>query len=293
MKYGNRTLGEFEALLNIIGEENALAILRGEKTMVIEDCPIKLFDKHGRRIPPRGSKKHICDPDNSYHFIQPEINYGNRLAYFGMHFQPFMSATEFETQGRKLLTQLSKDTHLCNLLKGVHLPICLPRLDTVNFDYGQVLESLFLPAVRLVYLKQFSNRNFFNRREGALEGKVDVIKYSRHDRLITRMRDKDLVVGIYFPGSLHGFSGWAAREQMDSLPEGLLLAGGFDTAIALVMYPDVMAPDCYTPGLELSALSYNSDFSLFFGCNSGELVFDRHHPPYASPLRSSGLLFLG
>ena len=95
-----------------------------------------------------------------------------------------------------------------------------------------------------------------------LAGKVSIVPGSRHEKLIEKMM-QDYVVAIYFPNPLQGFSINASREQMATLPESLILAGGFDTASAMSMYPDIIARDWHTPGYDLSALNWqSSDYSL-------------------------------
>jgi hypothetical protein len=102
------------------------------------------------------------------------------------------------------------------------------------------------------------------------------------------------VKGIHFPNPLQGFSIKASREQMLTLPKGFILSG-LDTAIAMIMYPDVLARGYLTPGLDLAALSWQSaDYSLFFRADVSRLDFDNSDGlavDYGN--YSGGLLFLG
>lgn len=295
------TTGQLNALVKKIGEEDARAILRGEKIAVIEDVPfVELFDKNGRRIPPRGLKAAVCDANRNFYLKQPKLetveDYANRLVRFqeAFHPGPCMSAAEFQGRAKELLEQLEKDERLRNLLKGVHLPVIVPELEAKDFDYGQVLEEVFLAAVGWAYQREFPGRKFNNYRQGELAGRVNIIEGSRHDQLIAKMRQGP-VVGICFPNPLQGYSILADREQMTTLPQKLLLNGGFDTAAAEVGYPDILARDFNTPGQDCAALSWRSAWcSLVFGAGgdwfgfalTGGLAVARDH-------YSGGLAFFG
>ena len=86
-------------------------------------------------------------------------------------------------------------------------------------------------------------------------------------------------MGIHFPNPLQGFSVNASREQMATLPQGFILSG-MDTSVAMVMYPDILARDWNTFGLDLAALSFYfqySRYSLKFTANDVNLEFDNTH----------------
>ena len=131
-----------------------------------------------------------------------------------------------------------------------------------------------------------------NYRKGDLGGKVSVVDGSRHDQLISRMKE-GLVIGLHFPNPLQGFSINASREQMSTLPEGFILSG-MDTPIAMVMYPDILARDWDTPGLNLALQWQSAGYSLYFWACGGSLGFGRTAGlAGASGSYSGGLLFLG
>jgi len=89
------------------------------------------------------------------------------------------------------------------------------------------------------------------------------------------------------------------------IPEGLRsnvcdanknFRSGLDTSIAMVMYPDILARNRNTPGLNLAALQWMStDYSLsFFVAEDDELNFTfTGRLASAYDVFSSGLLFLG
>jgi hypothetical protein len=81
---------------------------------------------------------------------------------------------------------------------------------------------------------------------------------------------------------------------MATLPEGFILSG-LDTAIAMVMYSDILARDQYTPDLMLAALSWQSArYSPQFQTvpvESGFIIPD-YSSAYGGPDCSAGLCLL-
>jgi len=293
-KYGHWTTGQLEALMNTLGEENALALLRGEKAVEFRDVISALFDRNGRRIP-RNLENAVRDANPDFRLEQPAITYGERLARIGEHLQITMtvSAAEFEDRCQKLLERLSKDEQSGNVVNGIHLPICIPQ--TIISDYGQTLDEVYLEAVGRSYEAQFRGRNFNNYRKGNLAKQVTIVPgATRHEQLVTAM-SKSPVLGIYFPNPLQGFSVHAQREQMSTLPEIFLLSGGFDTATAMVAYPDVMARDFNTPGLDMVALQWQGPSrSLCLVARDDRLLFSGGADlGLASVYFSGGLFVLG
>ncbi len=298
-KYEDLTFGQWKALATKCGGlENVLAILQEEKALKVEEILLKLFDKNNRRIP-KDLKSSACDASKNFYLVQSGLetiyDYADRLVRFQKAFRegPIMSAAEFEGRAKGLIAEIENNKNLCNLLNGIYLPIILLKLE--NFiDYGKTLEEIFLPAVKYAYEKQFPGRKFNNYRENDLVGKVSIVSGSRHEKLVEKMM-RDYTIVIYFPNPLQGFSVLASREQMATLPESLILAGGFDTASAMAMYPDVLARDWYTPVYDLSALAWQSpDYSLNFEARDDGLDFYyRGLLGDANDFYFSGLLFLG
>ncbi len=94
--------------------------------------------------------------------------------------------------------------------------------------------------------------------------------------------------------------GYAGRIDEISLPKLSIKteehrAGGMDIPVAMVMYPDILARDFNTPGLDMAALQWRSaDSSLFFLADDDGLDFFRADClAYARGDYSGGLLFLG
>ena len=300
-KYAKYTLGQIEAVFNQLGGEDAVdALLRGDKGAKVEDVIIKLFDKNGRRIPPHNLRANVCDPNRNFHIVQPNIVLADRfnrlVETLGIESQGCsigMSGLDFEKE-----VALTKDVFKANeLLKtlGEGYPILLPQMD-LTADYGTILETTVLPAVKRAYTKEFKKfmggRKFANYRNGDLAGKVTIIEGVRHERIIERLKHGP-VIGLCFPVALQGYSVQAQREQMATLPEQFSLAG-VETLFAAMMYPDVMARDYNTPGYDLSALQWQElDCSLDFWALDDRLEFDaRALLGHAYGHCSGGLLFV-
>ncbi len=277
LKYGYLTYGQIEAVLNKVcsGDQTILqGLLRGEKEVSLTDAIIKWFDKHGRRIPPRTLTASVTDANRNYFLKHTKLNYAERLARIVDCFvlKEAISVDEFKNRAETILDGLRADEKTQLITKGVHLPFYLPQ--TQVDDYGRVLDEVFLPAVERSFKAEFPWRSFYNRRKGTLVGQTTIVEGSRHERLVEAMQQGN-VVGIYFPNCLQGFSVHADREQMASLPDKFLLAGGFDAAAAMVAFPDVLARGSKTPLLDLAAMQWlSSDFSLYFSAYGGPLVFD-------------------
>jgi len=294
-------IGQIAGILQRVsgGDQQKLkALLCDELEVQLIERVLKLFDKTGRRISPKGLQNAVCDPDKNFRLIQPEFktmyDYEQRLIRFRRMFSGPLSEAYFEDRIKKLIIEIKSNRFLVNLLNGVYLPILMPKIETKDFDYGTTLEQIFLPAVEKAYKKQFPNRSFYNYRKGQLANQVSIIQCSRHEILVEKMK-QGIVYGIYFPNPLQGFSVLAACEQMSTLPESLILSGGFDSSVAQVMYPDILARDLKTLGYDLSALCWRSSgCSLFFRACVDRLGFcSGAFLGVAGGGSSSGLLFLG
>ncbi len=275
-KYGEMNLGQNEALVNILGGIDVVeAILRGEKEINLTDPIIKWFDKHGRRIPPRTLNASVTDANRSFYLKQPKLNYVEMLARIVDCFalKEAISTDEFENRAEAILSGLRADENTQPITNGVYLPFYLPK--TQVDDYGRVLDEVFLPAVERSYKVDFPKRSFNNYGKVTLAGQTTIVEGSRHERLVEAMQ-QDNVVGIYFPNCLQGFSVYADREQMASLPDKFLLAGGFDGAGAMIGHAKTLARDRNTPLLDLAAMQWQSSgHSLYFNASDDCLGFDR------------------
>lgn len=296
--------GQEEALLRKLwlaaggeesGQEGFAAILRGEQRITLVEALIKWADQHGRLIPPAGFQPPVVDANRSFHLVQPRLvaeDYTAVLARL-QQFLPsltFASAKDFQIRATALVEVLRADAQAKNLLRGVHLRVALPQLTVA--DYGTTLEEVFLPGVMRAYSAEFPGRKFLNHRQGTLAGQVTCVLESRQDRLLAKLAAAP-VTGIYFPTALQGFSIPAAREMVQMLPEGFILAGAIETATVVVAYPGTLGRDFQTPGLDCSANVWRSpEYSLCFGAGDVQLEF-YYGRLEACGLYSSGLLFLG
>jgi hypothetical protein len=168
--------------------------------------------------------------------------------------------------------------------------LILPKLDPQTFEYGTVLEEVFLTAVERAYKTQFPGRVFNNHRKGTLAGQVTIEPSMRHDLLVEQMKQGPKVV-LYFPDSLRGFSIEADRQQIKRLPPQFTLAGVLDTATAMALHPATLGRDWNTPGLDCAAVSWESS-SLYFRASDDYLVFGSRFLD-ACDYYSGGLVFLG
>ena len=303
-KYSDWTRGQVEALLNIIGEENAKKLLRGEIKPSFKKAVESLFNKHGRRIPPKRLYAAVCEPNRDYYLdeleLKTETDYRDRIERLHKYLGPDtggVGASYFMAETERLVERIWHNPQIANLLCSVWLPVVLPKLTTD--DIGRILEQ-YLEAAAKSYTETFKGRrrfitSYLGMSASRLTGRVKIVEGSRHDQLIELMRQGP-VIGIYFPNSLQGFSPKAAIKQMASLPEGFILSG-LDAVIAMLIYPDVLArPSSHSIDIHLAALSWMPDKDLL--CFSGDidLVFGESGRLDAfelcTPFSSAGLLFI-
>lgn len=237
----------------------------------------------------------VDSPNRYYYLVQPTVDYADRLGRIEELSGPTgLSASQFEDLAMDMLKKIRDDKHLALAAAGVCLPI--PFGVRKIGDYGTDMEAL-LVSVGNAYENEFPQRRFTNRRKGTLTGQVTVLPNTRHDRLIVRLSEPG--VGLYFPNLMQGFSVEAQRQKVGDLPESMLLCGAIDTALAMTIYPDVLARDLNTPGLDCSAVRWQSvdrqlERSLCFKAYGDELQFGREAEfSRTNGFYSGGLLFLG
>lgn len=290
MKYGNLTLGQIEALCNILGgEEEVERLLKGEITVEIKEAVKKLFDKNGRLIPPANLQSKVCDPDKNFYLNQPKMetvsDFQERLEILeeSLGIKVGITAEQFKEQIENLLEKIKADPKNANVLNGVYLPVILPKFQFD--DLGEEIERLLI-GVEKSYQKNFPNRVFKNYRKGDLKNKVKAV--CGHENFVEDLK-KDFVIGIYFPSPMQGFSINASREYV---LESFSLSG-IDAIIGMIMYPDVLARDYNIPGLDLSGLEWQSaGCSLFFRADGADLDFgNADNLSNAHDFYSSGFFF--
>jgi len=232
-----------------------------------------LFDSNGRRSVPTGLQANVCNPRTAFYLTQPDIDYAGRLNRLHKFLCPTdISVDQFQNEAEKIKKATLANEQIANLFKGVYLPVVIPHNVAGITDVGTLLEA-WLEAVGKSYEAEFPDRKFYNHRQGDLADKVKIVKESRHQGLLEKIKQGP-VFGWYCPIPLQGFSVHAQREQITGLPNNLILSG-LDAIIAQIMYPDILAKDSSTPGYDLSAFSWESSgYSLFFGASGDGLGFD-------------------
>ena len=283
-KHGDLTQGQIEALLNMMAE-HAPALLSGEETMRFVKAVIAAFDRNGRRVPPRGLKSAVCDPDCNYFLVNPiQINYAERLARAMKHFAQvfghdaeFCTADEYRIGSEATLLEVQNNTDVSNLANGPAFPIVLPRISNElarKQNLGQLVEMLVAVA-KLAYEEKFSGRIFTNYRAGDLAGKVEVYPGSRQDDLMVMVAKAPVVGQQFFP--FQGFSINADREQVTTMPNDKVVLSGIEIIIAWAFWPDVLLKNNTTIGYHLAGLLWKSSgYSLYGYAGDGSAYFARY-----------------
>lgn len=254
-----------------------------------------LFDLHGRCIPGDHLQKPAFKNSRRYfRFQQPVIDFSVIYQRLVKHLTLNTDVTEaaFKSRVEAILNSLQSDAATAALSQGAYVPFMLPKQGLA--DVGEQLESVYLPAVKASFEQAYSDKTFTNHHKDDLTGKLSIAVGSRHERLLDAQAD-NVVVGVYFP-ALMEYSIPAAIEKVSQLPERFLLAGGFDTAAAMVAAPDLLLrTDGYPPVLWMAALdSEKAGVNYMFEAYGYHLTFNRKpHFDQAAESWTSGLVVLG
>ncbi|MEK7653600.1 MAG: hypothetical protein AAB358_03925 [Patescibacteria group bacterium] len=284
-KYGKRTLGQLEALQNILGDEAVDKLLLGRCAFVLEEVVRPLFDKNGRFIPFPGLKAAVCDPNPKYHFNQSEssnieiLERDRRHLAVGLGVETasiaLPSATEFEDRVLAIKAKLDGDECTKKETKGNWFPWVLPRLEG---DYGELLDKL-VSAVASAYKEAYPNRSFTNYRKNELAGQTKVVPGTRHEQIVEAVAKRPVVGITLLP--FGGYSINACRETFvnyepfKQIPDWLILGGGFDLAAIYIAFAKELMRDEKTPIVRCPALSWQSSYSLHWSARGGYAYFDR------------------
>lgn len=287
MKYPKWSMGQTEALLNILGGENAAKdVLRGRKKVYPEKEGYQpLFDLHGWRLPPPNMKERCGCPSPNVCLAAPiefadnpnlETRFVRTCKRLGI--EPPFEPRVFRDRASKTRSLIVRDEATRNVLCGPCLPILLPSIQDMapiqdTTRCGEIIKKLaLLSSIEHAFAEQFPGHCFSDLVIGAW---FSIREGSRHEQLITAM-SKGPVVALYFPMALQGYLPLAAVEQMESLPDYFLLAGAIDTMAAMIMYPDVLARDADVPDLECAGVGgFNDAFQ--FSRIEKDLFFSRSH----------------
>lgn len=263
--------GQVEALLNSIGEENARNILAGA-SFEIKNFQRTLFDKNGRKIP-SNFEFSVCDAGNPIKLSGNTRSYQDLIYGFPWEIRETLDnkGFDFESKTERLLKLISDNPQVSNILKGAWVPIIIPKLLwTIEGCFKE-----YLYRAKCSYADFYNNHGAYHENKNSFCGKFYTDPRSRYDELIRKIR-YDYCVGIYFLNPLQGYSVLAAREQMETLPKGLVLSG-FESLIAEIMYPHLIS---------------EQDTFLDFGAFSWVLnPSDPKYTSYALRTKDAGLTF--
>lgn len=252
------------------------------------------IDAHGRVVP-SGLQAAAHPTSRRYFQIEPHNrSTESMLVRLQRHLgvSADWTATAFAEQIEQIQARIRNDAALAPLLNGVHVPFILPRLSLQ--DPGALLEQRFLPAVGESFEAAQPGGRFVNHVTHPLSGHLSAAPGSRHQAVMDAAHQGE-VVGIYFP-CLTEYSVPAALEAVAAFPADVHLAGGIDTAAALVAAPDLLIRTTgYPPLLWLSGLNGEAPgIGYHFEPYGLNLTFNRRaHLGLAAEYWWSGLTVLG
>ncbi len=251
------------------------------------------FDESGRCIPESTAAVH---PISRQYFKlpQPAIDLAairqRVAATLGDNALP--DEAEFRQRIAAIRQKIGDDPTTHQLLNGVCIPFLLPQ--ATHDDIGQALDERYLPAVEKAFAAALPDYTFSNHHKAGLAGKLATAPESRHGMLIERMA-QGAVVGCYFP-ALTEYAPPLALRRMTTLPEYLLLAGGYDTCATLIAAPDLLLNrEAYPPLLWLAALNPEKEsVGYHFEAYGYNLTFNRRlHFGEPAEYWASALVALG
>jgi len=261
------------------------------QTEVVENNHnVENFDQYGRCLP-LGVKSAVHEKSRRYFSIdQSSIEYQSIYERLNNAFNLASSINlkEFEQRAEMILEELKHDSEVEGILNGVRIPFILPK--SQYDDIGFAMQNIYLDALG----QSFSEHDFINHYSQNLLGQLKVVEGSRHDKLISEMKN-GVVVGYFFPCLLE-YSVPAAIERIKSLPDKFLLAGGYDLTAAFIGSPDILLrKDGYPPLLWLAALETSEEQAgLHFEAYGYDLTFNRRvHLGHVAEYWASGLVVLG
>lgn len=265
-----------------------------QATIEVVDTQVTMFDTYGRCIPSVSMQKPAFAKSRRYFSLQQPVLdyhaiYERLVTYLGIG---GVSELVFQSRVNAILEGLRADPATANIAQGVYVPFMLPKQELA--DIGSQMEQVYLPAVKAAFERAFPDKSFTNHHKDGLSGKLSIAVDSRHEHLLD-VQQQQVQVGVYFP-SLMEYSVPAAIERVASLPTKFMLAGGYDTAAALVAAPELLLrSDGYPPVLWLAALDAEKNgVNYLFEAYGYHLTFNRKpHFDQAAESWTSGLVVLG
>ncbi|MCK5460046.1 hypothetical protein KAI52_02940 [Candidatus Parcubacteria bacterium] len=297
VKYGDKLLGQVEAILNMVDPMDQEKLLAGEASIEIIEIIKSLFDNTSRVIPPRGFKLPVTDENRKFYLDQHVVDHQDTLKRLTdyLHGYKYPSLSEFQDKCESVKEKSLQYPRIGeNAFNRCYLPLPIPHIPELSdlTKLGKVIEDL-LEGVGRAYKNEFPDRTFYNHRQGTLAGEVSIVSGTRHGKLL-EAASKAPQSGIFLPDSLQGYSIHADRKIISLFPNFVSLSG-IEYIFAMIAYPDILARDYNTPGLDMAALFWRSaDYSLLFEASDDELSFGRTgYLAVAYDFYSGGLLFLG
>lgn len=302
-EYGEISEGQLEAFLNICFREIKLErlpdILAGRLVPRWKEVVRLLVDRFGRCIPD-GLGHHVTDDNRNFRTDQLAFDTAAIAEHLARvkEFYPFPNAEfpsvdEAETKYQSILAWLNlpenQQNGISNLFQRPHFLGVMPKVPAG--DFGETLEKLVDVAGRS-YTKAL-NRPFENYRSGSLTGQVTLAEVTRYSEFVKAVSEGP-VIWVAFRACLQGFFIPADREQEVRMPGRFILSGGWDTAMDVMAYPEVLLRDYLTPGLDCAANTWSPDgHSLLFYVLDDNTRF-AYRPLYAARAHwSAGFLILG
>jgi len=228
---------------------------------------------------------------NYFRCQQPNINYPAIYQRVTRHLgQPKISLETFQSRAEAILERLQINPQTAGLLNAVAVPILLPKSSHV--DLAEALNQHYVSAVAGAFAELSPNYRFVNHHP--VDEQLKVNSQSRHLQLLEQLTQQDVVA--YWFAALSEYSIPAALERVSKLPSEFLLAGGIDTAAALVACPDLLLrEDGYPPLLWLAALQGERDDAAYhFEAYGRNLTFNyRPHFNQVAEYWCSGLVVMG
>ena len=254
----------------------------------------KYFDSYGRCIPGDIKGAHHVNTRRYFILQQQILDYPAIYARLVKHLrmENMISLDAFLTRTESILDMLRRNSQCKNILNGVHIPFMLPVSE--DSDIGEMMEEKYINAVKSSFEETYPARQFVNHHKTGLSGKLTIAPDSRHNTVLDAMKEK-AIVGYYFPCLLE-YSVPAAIEKISSLPDIFHLAGGYDTAAALVGSPWLlMRPDGYPPLLWLAGFkAEQEEIGYHFEAYGYNPTFNRRkHFNKCAESWGSGLVVIG
>ena len=244
----------------------------------------ELVNAYGRVMPIDGQK--VVDPNYEYFFGSDGGNYeASYIKLLGESNKRFLTYGEYISDTNRIIHRVASDPRLCNLLKGSFFRLLLPK--QIFSSYSEMLDKLYLPALRDVVINKFSAEKFV-LPENFLDS-VSLVESSRQEYFL-RLLSRNSMAAIYFPTAFYGYSYVASREMMRHLPKNLVLSGAIEVVQTLIAYPNLLQIG-RSPFMDMAACQLDGhSISLGMDSLSSFKIELRDESP--NPIHAGGLLVI-